>query len=89
MELVELSGETIVCSDDLLEKMVDFFFISLTSWGRASDSSNGNWVVGDNDEDPWILPPEILILQYSLHSIAIDGESLKNSNCFQGKLSAV
>ena len=42
------------------------------------------------DEDPWILPPEISILQYSLHSITIlNGESLKNSNCFQGKLSTV
>ena len=42
------------------------------------------------DEDPWILPLEISILQYSLHSITIlNGESLKNSNHFQEKLSVV
>ena len=45
---------------------------------------------GGGDEDPWILPLEILILQYFSHSITIlDSKSLKNSNHFQGKLSAV
>ena len=42
------------------------------------------------DEDPWVLPLEISILQYSSHSITIlNSESLKNSNHFQGKLSVV
>ena len=63
-------------------------------WGPAGTEFIRRWkyyisFTDDDDKDPWILPLKILILQYSLHSITIlNSESLKNSNHFQGKLSA-